>query len=74
MAVKPIIPRLTSKQIDNLRKVIERCDGLECGTIQPGIDAGLPFSEAHAKLTAQRNFARALLGIVQEDKQKEEFS
>jgi hypothetical protein len=52
---------LTPAAIEKLHRVIKRCNDVECEWIQPGIDSGLPFHDAQAQITAQRDAAKAAL-------------
>lgn len=60
----PIKAHLADKHVQALRRVIERCDGIECGTLQPGIEAGLPFHDSQATITSQRESAKAILKLA----------
>lgn len=53
--------QLTAEAVASLQRVIERSEHCMCTWIKPGIDGGLPFHDALATVTNQRDMAQAIL-------------
>ena len=49
---------LPPSAIEAMRRVIERVDKLEAEWLLPGLEAGLPYHDAHATVCEQRERAR----------------
>jgi hypothetical protein len=52
---------LPPQAVEKLHKVIARCDKVKCEWLDPGIEAGLPFGDAHNQVVGQSDYAKAIL-------------